>query len=120
MTISLAQEYDPKRVANVLIGERIHTLMWRGGRTQRELAAILNVDQGSVSKRLRGNTNWSAVEVSAVAAWLGVDVAEILPEMEVCDPPDPSNGGAGGGDPNDGAPSRARTYDLRISSAEAA
>lgn len=112
MTILNDIAQDPKKLGNALIGERVHTLMWRKKRTQAELAAVLNVDQGSISNRLRGKTTWSAFEVSAVAAWLDVPVEELMPEVEV-EPPDPSEGGWGG-DPEDGAPTRARTWDLRI------
>lgn len=105
-------EPDPKRQSNALIGERVHTIMWRTGRTQTQLAAVLRVDQGSVSNRLRGKTTWSAFEVAAVAAWLQVPVTDLIPAMEVS-PPDP-HWGEWGGDP-DGAPSRTRSWDLRIS-----
>jgi transcriptional regulator with XRE-family HTH domain len=68
--------------------------MWRGSRTQKQLAAILNVDQGSISNRLRGKTNWSAVDVSVVAQWLGVPVTDIMPEVELgSDPPEPGAAG---------------------------
>ena len=101
---------DPKKAANEVIGERIHTLMWREKRAQRELGALLGVDQASISKRLRGKTNWTAVEVAAVATWLNVSVAELVPEIEVVGPNDDPDTPAGG------APTRARTWDLRIKS----
>jgi transcriptional regulator with XRE-family HTH domain len=97
MTTAQDPSLDPKKQGNVLIGERIHTLMWRAGRTQKQLAALIQVDQGSISNRLRGKTAWSAVEVSAVAAWLNVPVEQLLPEVEVLhdgDPPEPDDGGA--------------------------
>jgi transcriptional regulator with XRE-family HTH domain len=97
---------DPIRQGNTLIGERIHQLMWRNGLTQKQLGNLLGVDQGSVSKRLRGKTDWAATEVAVAAAWLAVPITDLIPEVEIC-PPDPSDGGAG-------APSRTRTCDLRI------
>ena len=36
---------DPKRRGNAWIGERVHTLMWRSGRTQTQLASVLGVDE---------------------------------------------------------------------------
>ena len=97
-----------KRQGNAVIGERVHTLMWRSSRTQKQLASLLNVDQGAVSNRLRGKTAWSAMEVLSVAAWLGVPVTDLMPEVElVLLPPDGDDGGLS-------APSRARTEDLRI------
>lgn len=54
---------DAKKVANAIIGEKIHQLMWRQKRSQKALGELLGVDQGSISKRLRGKTLWSASEV---------------------------------------------------------
>ncbi|QBI97722.1 immunity repressor [Gordonia phage Dogfish] len=99
-----------KRAANSIIGERVHTLMWRQRRTQKELGALLGVDQASISKRLKGDTNWSAFELAATAAWLGESVMALLPEIEVVGPNDDPDTPAGG------APTRARTWDLRITS----
>ena len=63
--------------------------MWRQKRSQKALGELLGVDQGSISKRLRGKTLWSASEVLAVAAWFDVPVTELLPEMEYTDPQGP-------------------------------
>lgn len=108
MTITVGEEVDPKRRATNLIGERVHTLMWRAGRTQKQLAAILQVGQASVSDRLRGKTEWSAIDIAVTAAWLGVEPADLMPEVELL----PDDGGDDGGAA--GAPTRARTWDLRI------
>jgi len=96
--------------SNVLIGEHIHTLMWRSGKTQSQLAALLGVDQGSVSRRLRGKREWSGYEIAVTAAWLGVASSELMPEIEIT--PDDDGGDDDGGAA--GAPTRARTWDLRI------
>lgn len=82
MTAYPSDAQDPKMLANALIGERIHTLMWRRGHTQRQLATILGVDQGSISNRLHGKTAWSAIDVVAAAAWLGEPVTDLLAGVE--------------------------------------
>lgn len=110
MTISQPDEVDPKRRATTLIGERVHTLMWRAGRTQKQLASILRIDQGAVSNRLRGKTEWSAIDVAVTAAWLGVRPEDLMPEVELFPGDGDDDGGAAG------APTRARTWDLRIKS----
>ncbi len=110
MSIELAGEVDPKKQGNAVIGERVHTLMWRTGRTQKQLAGVLNVDQGSVSNRLRGKTAWTVVDLLAVAAWLDVPVTDLMPEVELLPDGGDDDGGAAG------APTRARTWDLRIKS----
>ncbi|UXA09699.1 helix-turn-helix domain-containing protein (plasmid) [Mycobacterium sp. SMC-2] len=109
MSITVTTEVDPKKRATSLIGERVHTLMWRAGRTQKQLAAILEVGQGSVSDRLRGKTEWSAIDIAVTAAWLGVRPEDLMPEVELF-PGDGDDGGAAG------APTRTRTWDLRINS----
>ena len=93
MTASIDDARDPKRLANSLIGERVHTLMWRRGHTQRQLAAILGVDQGSISNRLHGKTTWSAIEVVAVATWLDEPVTDLLAGLPGGPGPDPGPGG---------------------------
>ncbi|WP_104183182.1 helix-turn-helix domain-containing protein [Mycobacterium avium] len=108
MTITATDEVDPKRRATGIIGERVHTLMWRAGRTQKQLAAILQIGQGSVSDRLRGKTEWSAIDIAVTAAWLGVTPESLMPTVELL----PDDGGDDGGAA--GAPTRARTWDLRI------
>lgn len=110
MTIVLNDEAGPKERVTAMIGERVHTLMWRAGRTQKQLAAILNVTQGSVSNRLRGKTEWSAIDIAVTAAWLGVTPESLMPTVELL----PDDGGDDGGAA--GAPTRARTWDLRIKS----
>ena len=112
MTLTVIDEADPKRRATSAIGERVHTLMWRSGRTQKQLAAILQIGQGSVSERLRGKIEWSAIDVAVTAAWLGVEPADLMPAVELL----PDDGGDDGG--ASGAPTRARTWDLRISRAK--
>ncbi|QFG10055.1 immunity repressor [Mycobacterium phage IdentityCrisis] len=109
MARAVTDEVDVVARATAAIGERVHTLMWRSGRTQKQLAAVLNVNQGSISNRLRGKTEWSAIDIAVTAAWLGVEPAELMPEVELL----PDDGGDGGAA---GAPTRARTWDLRIKS----
>lgn len=113
MTTDVLDAADIKKRGNAMIGEKVHTLMWREGRKQNELANVLRVDQGSVSKRLRGKTDWTAIDLIATAHWLDVPVEDLLPEVVPPDDDDPSAVVAEG---PGGAPTRARTWDLRIKS----
>lgn len=110
MTVGTDRVVDLKRRSNMLIGERVHQHMWREGRTQRQLAGLLGVDQGAVSKRLHGKTDWTAPEVAVAAAWLGVTIADLVPDVVFPDDGGDDDSGAAG------APTRARTWDLRIKS----
>lgn len=68
-----------------IIGERVHIAMWRAGVTQLQLAKAIGVDQGSVSKRLRGITAWRVQDVNAAARLCGVTVEALLPTSEELD-----------------------------------
>ncbi len=50
MMIETNDASNPKRLGNALIGERIHTLMWRQGRTQKTKTAPSREGQGRVSE----------------------------------------------------------------------
>jgi transcriptional regulator with XRE-family HTH domain len=65
-----------------LIGARVHSAMWRARVTQKQLAAALDVDQGSVSRRLRGRTAWKVSDVVAAARLCGVDMSELMPTRD--------------------------------------
>jgi transcriptional regulator with XRE-family HTH domain len=64
------------------IGERVHTLMWRGKVPQTELAAELGIDQSALSRRLRGRTAWKATELLYIAERLNVTLEDLVPGRE--------------------------------------
>lgn len=57
--------------------------MARQFKTQRDLAALLSVDQGSASLRLQGERSFRAEELVAVAEWLDVPVAQFTSGQDV-------------------------------------
>ena len=60
------------------IADAVRAEMARGRRTQRELAAVLGLDQASVSLRLRGERSFKAEELAATAGFLQVSVESLL------------------------------------------
>lgn len=52
--------------------------MARHGRTQRQLAAALGLDQPSISLRLRGERPFKAEELVKAAAFLGVSIDKLM------------------------------------------
>lgn len=70
-----------KKSENAVIGEKVHTLMWRAKRTQAQLADLLGVHQSAVSNRLKGKTDWTAVELAITAGWLGVEISDLVPQV---------------------------------------
>jgi transcriptional regulator with XRE-family HTH domain len=74
-----AQEPIGPSGVDELIGARVHAAMWRARVTQKQLAAALDVDQGSVSRRLRGRTSWKVSDVLVAAELCGIDMSELMP-----------------------------------------
>lgn len=61
-----------------LIGERIHSLMWKHRLTQVTLAPALGITQSTLSKKLRGTVPWTAAEVHAAADRLDVGIGDLM------------------------------------------
>ena len=55
------------------------------GVTQAELATILGVNQPSVNRRLKGQTEWKLSDVDAVAEAFGISSARLLTEPDEMD-----------------------------------
>ena len=65
---------------DVLIGQRVHHVLWRRKLQQRELAAALGITQSTLSRRLRGESAWFAGDLVAVADALDVSVGWLFGE----------------------------------------
>lgn len=63
---------------DVLVGERIHQLMFRKRVTQTELAARMYITQSALSKKLRGQSKWSLTDLICVAGVLGVGLLDLM------------------------------------------
>lgn len=61
------------------VGRRINDLLFASDMNQTELAAALDLDQSTLSKKIRGRRRWSALEVVLAANALEVSVTDILP-----------------------------------------
>lgn len=66
---------------DAVIGEAVHTLMWRQGITQTAMADALGLDQSALSRKLHGGRPWKASEVFAAARLLGVEAGELYPAL---------------------------------------
>ena len=62
-----------------VIGERVHGIMWRRRISQDALAPQLGIAQSALSRKMRGQVQWTARDVAVVAAVLGVEVADLMP-----------------------------------------
>jgi hypothetical protein len=64
------------------IGERLHHLMWKVRITQAAMGPRMGVAQPVLSKKLRGTVTWTARDIIAAAAILGVDAGSLLPQVD--------------------------------------
>lgn len=61
------------------IAAEVRAEIARQCKTQRDVAEVIGVDQGSAGRRLNGERSFRAEELAAVAAWLGVPPAQFMP-----------------------------------------
>jgi len=61
------------------VGDAVRAELARKRRTQAELAAALNLNAGTVSRRLAGDVEFTVTEVVAAAMWLGVPLSTFIP-----------------------------------------
>ena len=92
---------------NALVGELVHQFMWRQKRSQTDVAAALGIAQSTLSRKLRGERPWEIGELYKLAEILEISIMDLIPNEQNPRPGDDPDGGSS-------APSRARTYDLRI------
>ncbi len=72
----MTNEVTRKAIADEVLAE-----LARQQKTMRDLAEFMGADKGAVSRRLRGHRSFRAEELSAIADWLGVPVAQFVPKM---------------------------------------
>lgn len=74
---------------DVVVGERVHTLMWRTKVSQTALAPKLGLTQGGLSKKLRGERGWSADEIMRVSQIFNASLDYLFGKSESPTPGDP-------------------------------
>lgn len=82
----VAELSTPKaKPVNQRIGRNVRDIMWLRGITVTELAHRIGVQQSSMSRRIRGTTDWTPDEIDAAARILDVSVARLwkkLPDLD--------------------------------------
>ncbi len=74
----------------MIVGRRIHQVMWDRQITQKELAPRIGMAQNTLSSKVRGKRGWSLDELLTIAAELRISVAWLVGESN-----DPTPGGPG-------------------------
>jgi hypothetical protein len=62
------------------IAAEVRAEVARQGKTLNEVAEILATDKGAVSRRMWGQRSFRVEELSTIADWLGVPVAQFVPK----------------------------------------
>ena len=68
---------------DAIIGTNVHNILWRRRIVQREFARNLRISDSVLSKRLRGQSAWSAQDLVDVANLLGVEPSKLLEQPTV-------------------------------------
>ena len=78
-------EIGPREVdsPDAVIGERVRLWQFRRHVTQKQLAEVLGMKPAGVSRRLSGQTGWTSTDLVRVAAFLDVNLTDLLPEVLV-------------------------------------
>jgi len=77
-TTQVAPDASPD--LDVVIGARVHQLMFLKRLSQTKMAPLMGIGQGVLSRKLRGEVAWFARDLMNAAAVLGVQVTDLLPE----------------------------------------
>jgi len=99
-TMTSASEINPQADVDMLLGERVHTLMFRQHLSQTKMAPAVGVSQSVLSRKLRGEIEWSVADLMAAATALDVPSADLLPRLDSNQqpsgyPPEPASGPLG-------------------------
>lgn len=82
---------DAQPSTDVMVGRRVHQLMWNRQITQKDLAPKLGMAQNTLSAKIRGRRGWSLDELLAVAAEFSVSAAYLLGESNSPEPGGPGS-----------------------------
>jgi transcriptional regulator with XRE-family HTH domain len=80
--VSMTLVPDLETAPDVVIGARIHHVMWTRRMSQVELAELLGIAQPTLSKKLRGQRPWFAAELILATRALGITVGWLFGETD--------------------------------------
>ncbi|MDO5534767.1 MAG: helix-turn-helix domain-containing protein, partial [Propionibacteriaceae bacterium] len=90
--VMTAEHTAPQPSLNTRVGMEIRALMGRYGITQTQLADVLGVNQGQVSKRLRSVIPFTLPEIELIASFFRISAAQLLGYAEGPQPDGPDGG----------------------------
>lgn len=69
--------------ANAAVGSTVNAYLFEAGVTRTKLAHVLGVTTTNASKKVRGTVGWDAEDLAITAAFLGIEVADIMPTLVI-------------------------------------
>lgn len=75
-------EVTPMATATAIVGKKIHDLLWERRIPQRQLADHIDIDQSTLSRKLRGDRPWTLDEVFSCAGFFDVPLSDLIPERD--------------------------------------
>jgi transcriptional regulator with XRE-family HTH domain len=90
--MSTASPIQIQEPVDVIVGRRIHTLMWEQRVKNKDLAELLGLEPTGIGKKLRAEQRFSVEQLVTVAAHLNTSVAYLVGEAEIPHPDKPSGG----------------------------
>lgn len=81
MIISMTKEQEAQY--NELVGELIHTTMWKKKLTQTDVADRLGITQSTLSRKIRGYRSIEIGELARIASALGVPITDLIPDVDL-------------------------------------
>ena len=86
MTNTASIQPRPIRPVNQRVGRNVRDIMFAREKNQVELALAIGVTESSMSRRIKGTTDWAPDEMEIVASLLNVKVSrlfEMLPDLDL-------------------------------------
>ena len=78
LVMSTVRQFPPSESLTSSVAEEVRALMGRRIVTQKQLADVLQVSQGQVSKRLKGSIPFDTNEIEKLSHYFGVHPAELM------------------------------------------
>lgn len=82
----------PSNAADIELGVRAHTLIWRAGRTDQSVAESIGLNPSVFGRKLRGKSRWALQEILDLASELNTTAAYLVGETG--DPHESPDGGS--------------------------
>lgn len=79
--MTVAGELSVGSETDQTIGFNVYGLLYRRKHSQKELAFALGITPSVLSKKLRGDSAWSARQVAVAASFLGVEPGRLFSQL---------------------------------------